>query len=160
MSELTIIRDHVHPTGAKRTRVPLVADRATLTKRRWRGQAKDGREFGFDLEHPLKHHDAFFVEDDRVYFLEQAPETVLEIPFRGGENAAHLAWNLGNLHFPVQVTPEAVRVTDDPAVRQWLQRENVAHHAVTCVFLPLSNQHGHFHSHAHSHSHGHSHSHE
>ncbi len=33
--------------------VRISADRLTLAKRRWRGIADDGREFGFDLAAPL-----------------------------------------------------------------------------------------------------------
>ena len=39
--------------SVKEAIVILTADRATLAKRRWRGVAQDGREFGFDLDHVL-----------------------------------------------------------------------------------------------------------
>ena len=60
----------------------------------------------------------------------------------------------GNLHFSVQVLPNAVRVTEDPAVVQLLTREHIAFRKVTCVFLPLSAG-AHHHHHAHGHEHHH-----
>jgi urease accessory protein len=151
MTELTVIRKMTHDQGDRRMR--LLTDRATLAKRRWRGVAEDGREFGFDLDEPLTHGTTFFAEEDRCYVLEQTPEEVLEIPVATVELAARIGWSLGNLHFGVQVLPEAVRVTDDPAVLQFLQREDVAFRRVKVVFLPLSPG-AQSHAHDHSHSHG------
>jgi urease accessory protein len=127
--------------------VRLLASRATLAKRRWRGVAEDGREFGFDLDEALAHGAHFFADDASHYVLEQTPEDVLEIPVTTMEQAARVAWSLGNLHFGVQVQPQAVRVTEDPAVLQLLARESIAFKRVSCVFLPLS-------AGAHHHHHG------
>jgi len=151
MSELTIIRSAAqNPKPVDDfQRVPLRANRATLAKRRWRGVAEDGREFGFDLDEPLTHGVPFFSEAPAaLYVTEQLPEEVLEIPIATLEQAARIAWNLGNLHFGVQVLPEAVRVTNDPAVLQFLAREEIVFRRITCVFLPLSG--GGHHSHDHS----------
>jgi urease accessory protein len=153
MSELIVIRkalhDHDSGGGANFVRVALPADRATLAKRRWRGVAEDRREFGFDLEHALSHGALFFAEGGTRYAIEQTPEEVLEIAVDSQEGAARIAWNLGNLHFGVQVVPGAIRVTDDPAVRQFLSREHIAFRRVTALFLPLSAGAHHAHGHAH-----------
>jgi len=140
MAELTIIHNipDLHGANGHPRRVRLVADRATLAKRRWRGVAEDGKEFGFDLDEALSHGSFFFAAGDNRYVLEQAPEEVLEIPVASLEQAARVAWNLGNLHFGVQVLAGAVRVTEDPAVLQLLSRENIPFQRVTCIFLPLS----------------------
>jgi urease accessory protein len=159
MSELTLIQsaphhhghhdhDHHHHHG-DHAQVKLRASRMTLAKRRWRGTAEDGHEFGFDLDATLSHGDHFWVKDQTAYVIEQMPEEVLEIPVATLEQAARVAWSLGNLHFGVQVLPEAVRVTEDPAVLQLLSREGVAFKRVTCVFLPLSAG-----AHSHHHDHG------
>ena len=34
--------------------IPLTVERRVLAKRRWRGKAEDGTDFGFDLDVPLK----------------------------------------------------------------------------------------------------------
>jgi len=140
MTELTIIRKAApdHASHGNHSHVHLTAGRATLAKRRWRGTADDGREFGFDLEEPLTHGACFFVDGAKHYLLEQAPEEVLEIHLKTMEEAARVAWNLGNLHFGVQVLDGSVRVTEDPAVLQFLERENIPYCRTRCLFLPLS----------------------
>ena len=144
MSELTVIRGKTRVQGE--CDVPLVAHRTTLMKRRWRGTAEDGREFGFDLEKPLGHGAAFFADGETRYVIEQSPEEVLEIAVGTVEEAARVAWNLGNLHFGVQVLANAVRVTEDPAVLQFLEREKINFRRVIGVFLPLSTGASHHHA--------------
>jgi urease accessory protein len=152
MADLTIIQKASHGgVHGPHSHIHLPASRATLAKRRWRGVAEDGREFGFDLDQPLAHGDHFFGESDKWYVVEQAPEEVLEIPVSTLEQAARVAWSLGNLHFGVQVLTDAVRVTEDPAVLQLLSREGIAHRRVTCVFVPLSAGAHHHHDHGHHH---------
>jgi len=153
MSELTIIRNNPYPHGVygPHEHLPLVASRATLAKRRWRGVAEDGREFGFDLDEPINPGAHFFAVGDTYYVIEQAPEEVLEIPVSTVEQAARIGWSLGNLHFGVEVLPHAVRVQEDPAVLQLLAREDIAFQRVTCVFLPLSAGAHHHHDHGHDH---------
>jgi urease accessory protein len=153
MPELTIIRQAARDRAPKGSPslVYLIADRATLAKRRWRGVAEDGREFGFDLHEPLMDGVLFHTDGDKDYATKQAPEDVLEIPIATPEQAARVAWSLGNLHFGVQVLPEAVRVVEDPAVRQFLTREKIAFSKVNCVFLPLSAAAHHHHDSSHHH---------
>jgi urease accessory protein len=153
MAEMTLIRDIPHHRGPhdQHHHVRLLANRATLAKRRWRGVAEDGKEFGFDLDEALSHGAHFFAEETRHYVLEQTPEEVLEIPITSPEQAARVAWSLGNLHFGVQVLPDAVRVTEDPAVLQLLSREGIAYKRVTCIFLPLFAGAHHHHDHSHHH---------
>ena len=155
MPELTLIQKlpHSHGHHGHHHHVRLRADRTTLAKRRWRGVAEDGREFGFDLDETLGHGTHFFAEGENQYVLEQAPEEVLEIAVTTLEQAARVAWSLGNLHFGVQALPNAVRVTEDPAVLQLLAREHIAFEKVTCVFLPLSAGAHHHHDHGHEHHH-------
>jgi urease accessory protein len=148
MSELTIIPKAKHGGAyGPHSHVHVPVTRSTLAKRRWRGVAEDGREFGFDLDEPLSHGDHFYAEGDRHYVADQEPEEVLEIPVTTLEQAACIAWSLGNLHFPIQILPEAVRVAEDPAVLQLLAREHITFRRVTCVFLPLSAA-SHHHHHA------------
>jgi urease accessory protein len=155
MAGLILIRqathDHAHPGDLEHVRLP--ATRATLTKRRWRGAAEDGQEFGFDLEEALGHGTQFYAAESKAYVLEQTPEEVLEIPVTTVEQAARVAWSLGNLHFGVQVLGDAVRVTEDPAVLQLLAREHITFRRVTCIFLPLSASAHHHHDHG-QHHHG------
>ena len=147
MTELTIIQTAANARAiADHVLVVLPASRSTLAKRRWRGVAEDGREFGFDLATPLDHGAVFHLDEVHYYQLHQSEEDVIEVPVETLEQAARVAWLLGNLHFPVQVLVEAVRVADDPAVRQLVEREALPHHHLHCVFLPLAAE-GHAHHH-------------
>ena len=127
--------------------VVLTADRATLGKRRWRGVAEDGREFGFDLEEVLSHGSAFFREAAKCYVIAQAAEPVLAIEIGDDPmRAAALAWQIGNLHFPIQVTKSTIYCADDPAIRQMLRREQIPWRQTTAVFRPFAGT-GHAHHH-------------
>ena len=127
--------------------VILTADRAAFAKRRWRGVAKDGREFGFDLKHVLTDGSVFFREAGKCYAISQAAEPVLEIELGADPAAAAiLAWQIGNLHFPIEVTGSVIRTADDPATRQMLERERFAWRPATQVFRPITSA-GHAHHH-------------
>lgn len=130
------------PPAASLIRLPV--DRLTLAKRRWRGVAEDGAEFGFDLDKSLADGAAFYSSGQGTYIIAQKYEPVLEVSL--GTNAAALArlgWMIGNLHFQIEVTDAVVRVVDDPAVRQMFEREGVAFTAGKRVFHPLSGGHQH-----------------
>jgi len=125
-----------------RLRVPV--DRLTLAKRRWRGVAEDGVEFGFDLEKPLGDGTAVFASEAGVYVIAQKYEPVLEVSLAtDAPGAAKLGWLIGNLHFPLEVAGATVRVADDPALRQLFAREHIAFTACARVFHPLSGGHHH-----------------
>jgi urease accessory protein len=144
---MEIIRDHLQEPAPGEARVPLFVERMVLAKRRWRALAEDGREFGFDLVRPLDDGDAFFRADGAVYVLAQKPEPVLEI-FTGTApgRAAQLGWMIGNLHFPLAIETDVLRVPDDPALRQLFERENVPFTACEAVFKPIRAAHSHSHS--------------
>ena len=123
-------------------RIPV--ERLTLAKRRWRGAAEDGCEFGFDLETPL--HDAAVVlqTNNVVYAIAQKFEPVLEVALdTDAAKAARLGWTIGNLHFPLEVAGTIVRVSDDPALRQLFDRERIQFVACKRVFHPLGGAHHH-----------------
>jgi urease accessory protein len=136
-----------HKPGPDDEIVALVADRATLTKRRWRGVAQDGREFGFDLDQAMQDGSVFHQEAGKCYVISQAPEPVLEIEL-GSDSArsAVIGWQIGNLHFPIEVTDLVIRCADDPAIRLLLRREKISWRAVVAVFRPMTSL-GHAHHH-------------
>lgn len=130
------------PTADLRIAVP--AERLDLGKRRWRAVAADGREFGFDLDHHLHDGDVIHRDGGIAYVLSQKPEPVLELELPGEPRAAaRLAWQVGNLHFPLETTPTSLRTVDDPALRQFFDREHIAYSARVAVFRPFA--HGHHH---------------
>lgn len=127
--------------------VVLAVDRATLAKRRWRGVAPDGREFGFDLDDALEDGTVFHREAGKCYLVSQASEPLLEIDLGSDPGrAARLAWQVGNLHFPIEITDLVIRCADDPAIRHLLGREKVPWRVTSAVFRPSTSA-GHAHHH-------------
>ena len=139
--------------------VAIRADRQKLAKRRWRGAADDGIEFGFELEAPLRHGDTVWADERARYAIRQAPEPVLEIPLEAKPDvAAVIGWAVGNLHFPVEAQATRLLAPDDSGLRQTLDRLGVHYHKIVEVFQPhrLAESftgHGHAHGHVHEHRH-------
>ena len=131
--------------------ITIAVDRHKLARRRWRGLAQDGQDFGFDLIEPLQHGDPVFVSEQAVYCIEQLPEPCLRLPLAVAHEAAWLGWMVGNLHFKAAFSSEGILVQDDLAVRQMLQREAIAYAPVQQIFEP-SKQGGHTHDHSHRHA--------
>ncbi len=117
--------------------IPLPVDRRTLAKTRWRAVAGDGREFGFELAHPLAHGATIFQNATHRYVIDQRPEPLLRVAAHTSDEAARVGWMIGNLHFPAQVRDGAILVEADPAVRQMLAREHVLFDETDGVFEPL-----------------------
>lgn len=97
----------------------------------------DGTDFGFDLEMPLRNGICFYVEENRSYVIDQKPESVFRVSYTNQEEAAHLAWQVGNLHFPAQFKDTYLMVEGDPAVRLMLERIQIPFQESTEVFQPI-----------------------
>ena len=138
------------------TRVSVCVDRHQLARRRWRGTAEDGTEFGIDVVEALRHGDAIHACGDKVYCIEQSPEGCCLVPLKQAPNAAHLGWQIGNLHFKAAFSEEGILVSDDSAVVQMLEREGIPFTRVQRIFQP-ARQGGHSHHHDHAHAHEHEH---
>lgn len=157
---MKLIKEIPAPPAAGTDAIPLKVERRVLAKRRWRGRAEDGADFGFDLVAPLSHGDVFHCEEGRSYLIEQRPEPVLKVAYPDQREAAHRAWQVGNLHFPAQFAEGHLLVEDDLAVRQMLQRNEIPYEEAEEVFQPVVAASGHHHhDHDHPADHGHSHDH-
>jgi len=122
----------------------LSMDRLTLAKRRWRGVAEDGVEFGFDLVTPLSDGTPFYATECALYVIAQRPEPCLEIELiPRAAPVARLGWAIGNLHFPIEVKEQVIRVPDDPALRQLFEREKIPFVLCERVFKPFAKAHRH-----------------
>jgi urease accessory protein len=149
---MTIIRQALEVSPAQFNPVRLAVERLTLSKRRWRGVAEDGTEFGFDLERPLPDGSVFHQTEKSVYLIAQKYEAVLELRIadcglQNGTDAARVGWLIGNLHFQIEVLDDVIRVVDDPAVRQMFERESIKFTPCKRVFHPVGGGHSHGHSH-------------
>jgi urease accessory protein len=117
--------------------IVLHAERRQFLKRRWRGIADDGTEFGFDLDERLVdgcviHHSA-----GTDYIVRQTPELVYRIPFQSPAQAALVAWKTGNLHMPAQICADAILVLHDDAMRNLIEREGWAYSEIEILFTPM-----------------------
>lgn len=151
---MQLITQAITPPSKDLPKIPLAVDRHKLARRRWRGLAEDGTDFGFDLVEALTHGDCFYASDEVIYILEQSPEACFLIGLGDAQNAAWIGWMVGNLHFKASFSEEGILVQDDLAVEQMLEREHIHFHRVDRVFQP-SKQGGHSHDHGHTHSHSH-----
>lgn len=140
-----LIHGHLHEWDSSRARVPVAAGRHTLEKRRWRGLAGDGVEFGFDLEHALDDGDVIFADAQSYYQIEQLPEPVIEVALGVPADAARIGWLIGNLHFKIGLTADTILAPDDLAIRQLFEREGIAFRETEAVFRPLRGGHSHGH---------------
>lgn len=118
--------------------ISIRADRLRLAKRRWRGVAENGIEFGFELESPLKHGETVHEADGNRYVIEQEAEAVLEISLASvtPAAAAGIGWAIGNLHLDLSADEQRMLTVDDVAARQLLERLSVAFTPTTAVFRP------------------------
>ena len=66
--------------GDYQDEIYLTVERRVLAKRRWRGQAEDGTDFGFDLVSPLRNGICFHKQENKNYIIDQKPESVFKIP--------------------------------------------------------------------------------
>lgn len=117
--------------------IHLTVERRLFLKRRWRGTAADGVEFGFDLESRLKHGCVFFQTESHDYVIRQLTEPVYELPVTSAEQGALMGWRIGNLHFAVEILPDCIRVTTDPAIKQLIEREGWNYAEKEVIFHPL-----------------------
>lgn len=117
--------------------IALFAERRLFLKRRWRGKAEDGTEFGFDLESRLNDGCVVLQTEVADYVVRQEHEPVYVLFPRSMREAALLGWHLGNLHQPVEIRDGAYHAAHDPAVRQLLERERWPYEERTLLFNPL-----------------------
>lgn len=118
-------------------RVELAVERRKFLKRRWRGTASDGTDFGFDLESRLTNGCVIFQDGETDYIVRQLPEKVYEISFSNPEEGALIGWKVGNLHLPAQVMGGSLRILHDDAMKQLIDREGWQFSEPEVLFTPM-----------------------
>lgn len=119
------------------SQVTLSAERRQFLKRRWRGIAEDGTEFGFDLETRLTDGGVIFHQAGNDYIVRQLREVVYEIQLETPAQAALVAWKVGNLHLPAQILDGSIRILHDEAMTQLLEREAWSYSEPEVLFTPM-----------------------
>ncbi|HVU35261.1 MAG TPA: urease accessory protein UreE [Opitutaceae bacterium] len=134
---LQLISSPVTDIDSTRPEIPVQVDRIQLAKRRWRGHAEDGQEFGFELAAPLKPNDTVFQTPVARYVIHQRPEPVLEVSLAVTPSAAAgIGWAVGNLHLDLSADSTRLLLPDEPAARQLLGRLAVPYQPTSAVFRP------------------------
>ncbi len=134
---LQIIQHPVAQPDPTLSKVAVPVERLKLAKRRWRGSAADGLEFGFELHAPLKDGAVVWQTSIARYLIRQLPEAVLEISLEiTPAAAAGIGWAIGNLHLELSAETERLLTADEPAVRQLLDRLQVPFTPTTALFRP------------------------
>lgn len=85
-------------------------------RRRIRMVADDGKDFLLDLPNAayLRDGDGLVLDNGGVIVVKAAAEAVADLSATTPEQAARLAWHIGNRHVPVQVLPGGgLRIQDD-----------------------------------------------
>src|SRR4051812_24043971 len=108
-----MVRAQSGPVRQDAQQISLRVDRFTLAKRRWRGVADDGIEFGFDLDNAMSNQACFFRDANKDYCIVQTPEQILAVALLSIPQSAKIAWNIGNLHFPLSLSGGYILVEDD-----------------------------------------------
>lgn len=132
-----IVERMVAPISQCERQIVLSAERRKFLKRRWRGVAEDGMEFGFDLESRLVDGCVIFQAGGVDYIVRQLQEKVFEVAFESPSHAALVGWKVGNLHLPAQVMEGSLRVLHDDAMAQLLTREGWKFSEPEVLFSPL-----------------------
>ncbi len=134
-----LIERMVSPESEKHPgkRIELAVERRKFLKRRWRGTAPDGTDFGFDLESRLTDGCVIFQSGETDYIVRQLPEKVYEVPFSNPAEGALVGWKVGNLHLPAQVMEGSLRILHDDAMKQLLDREGWPFTEPEVLFTPM-----------------------
>lgn len=119
-------------------------DRLLLTweQRRWmRGRftTERGREIGVALPTAtqIESGQIMFIGTDWYLTMKAAPEPLLAIHAADRLDAIRIAFEIGNLHFPLAVADETLLVPDDSAMTQLLDRIGARWEKCSGAFEPV-----------------------
>jgi urease accessory protein len=119
-------------------------DRLSLTweQRRWmRGRftTERGREIGVALPTgvQIEPGQVMWIGPDWYLTMEAANEPLLVIHIADRQEAIRVAFEIGNLHFPLAIAGEKLLVPDDSAMTQLLGRIGVPWNKCMAAFQPI-----------------------
>jgi urease accessory protein len=165
----------VRKAAVKQDRVveTLTLDHHGRNARRAALRGDGGQDILLDLDKPtaLNDGDAVKLEDGSLVLVKAAAQKLVAITAENPLRLTRLAWHLGGLHVPAEVTADAIYVELDPALAELVRGQGCAMSEVERPFQPEpevhhhdhancghDHHHGHHHhDHSHDHDHGHSH---
>jgi urease accessory protein UreE len=86
-----------------------------------------------------------YVGADWYLKIEAAPEAVLEISFENSTEAVKIAFEVGNLHFPLALAQGKILVPDDKAMVRLMERLGAHCERRQAIFDPIGNTQSHQH---------------
>jgi urease accessory protein UreE len=112
---------------------------------RWRARTSAGREVALALPTgtTLEPGTVIAVEADWYLEVEAAQEAVIAVRPHGRQAAVKLAFEVGNLHFPLALDGDTLVVPDDPAMRHLLDRLGQPWEPRRAIFNPIGLGHTH-----------------
>lgn len=133
------------PTGVKPADLQgKETDRLPLTweQRRWiRGRftTEKGREIGVALPTgvQIEPGQIMWIGPDWYLIMEAAREPLLAIHAADRQETIRIAFEIGNLHFPLATAGEKLLVPDDPAMSQLLDRIGASWERCCLAFQPI-----------------------
>jgi urease accessory protein len=145
---IVITSAQVEADGAELAGLEREALVLTAEERRWgrrRVATRGGRELALALPtgSTLVPGAVLHVAPGWYVVVEAALEPVLAATPRSPEEALHLAFEVGNRHFPLAIDAGRLLVPDDPAMEQLLTRLGVAWRRERAAFTPIGTGHRH-----------------
>jgi urease accessory protein len=144
-----------------RKEAPAAPPEATVTlafadrhRRRIRLTDDRGRDFLLDLPRAVRMEDGdrLLLDDGDALEVRAAPEAVMEMRPESPQEAARLAWHLGNRHAPVQILPDGrIRALEDHVLFAMLEHLGARPARLSAPFSPESGAYG---GNGHSRDHG------
>jgi urease accessory protein len=80
--------------------------------------------------------DALQLEDGRLFKIQAAAETVIEIRHKEPDQLMRLAWHLGNRHLPTEIHDRILRIRPDHVIEEMLHRFGAELVKVQAPFQP------------------------
>ena len=134
----------------------VVLDHGDRHRRRTAMRAVGGLGFLLDLAEAtmIDDGDALVLEDDRLVWVEAAPERLLEIRASSEHALRRLIWHIGNRHIAAEIGPDAVWIADDHVLAEMVRGLGGTAEPVERPFRPEGGAYAGGPAHAHGHSHG------
>ena len=113
---------------------------------RWRTDG--GVEFGASLPRGtvICGGDCFVLDPERlVVVVVEKPEPMFVVTPSGPEEWALVAYQIGNRHWPLMITPRGLICPDTPGVEELLRQQHAPYSRKLCEFTPVVGLAGHRH---------------
>ena len=78
--------------------------------------------------------------------VQLAPEDILVIQPRGPQEAAFVAYQIGNRHLPLEIDVQGLKTPYEPVLESYLKQQAIPVERVWCPFVPISAMLGHRHA--------------